>query len=79
MRLIPADKGTHFVVGAVLAAVLLVPLTMPWVAGLCLLAAALREAYGLRRHGHWSWADIAWTMAGAGAVLLGAVAPRGLW
>lgn len=78
MRLIPADKGTHFAVGAALTAALLVPLPLLWAAGLCLVAAVLREAYGLWRRGAWSWADIAWTMGGAGAVLLGAVAPQGV-
>ena len=79
MRLPPADKAAHFIVGAVLTACALVAVPLWGAALVCLAAALAREAYGLRRHGHWSWADIAWTMAGAAAVLLGAVAPRGLW
>jgi hypothetical protein len=71
VRLIPADSGTHFVVGAVFTALGLWLLPAWAVAGACLVAALLREAYGRWRHGRWSWSDVAWTMAGCAVVLLG--------
>ena len=71
MRLIPADKGTHFVVGAASTALGLWLLPAWAVAAACLVAALLREAYGRWRHGRWSWGDVAWTMTGCAVVLLG--------
>ena len=71
MRLVHADRGTHFVVGAVGTALGLWLLPTWAVAGVCLVAALLREAYGRWRHGGWSWADLAWTLAGCAVVLVG--------
>ncbi len=77
-RIIPADKGTHFVAGAGITAVVLLAAPLAVAGGLCALAAVLREWYGLRTTGRWDWADIAWTLAGGAVVLVGAVAPQGL-
>jgi hypothetical protein len=78
MRLIPADKGTHFVAGAAITAAALLAAPPLAAAGLCALAAVLREWYGVRTTGLWDWADIGWTLAGGAVVLVGAVAPQGL-
>jgi hypothetical protein len=78
MKLVEADKGTHFVAGAGITAGALMLLPVTAAGAVCVVAALLREAYGLRRHGRWDWADIAWTVAGGGVVLLGAVAPQAL-
>jgi hypothetical protein len=78
MKLIPADKGTHFVAGAGLTALALMVVPLLPAAAVCMVAAVLRECYGLWRRGRWDWLDIAWTLAGGAAVLLGAVAPQGL-
>lgn len=76
MRLIAADKGTHFVAGAACTALVLMVAPVSGAAFACVVAAVLREWYGWWRHGRWDWLDIAWTLGGGGAVLLGAVAPQ---
>lgn len=78
-RLIPADKGTHYVLLSVLALMLL-PLGWQVAAGACAAVAILREVYGRWRrqcpmtHADWREAglDIAAGMAGAAVVLAAA-------
>lgn len=82
-KLIPADKGTHFVLGA-LCALVLVLLFTPAVAALGALAVAIgREVYGFRARGGLmsrydaieSLEDVAATLAGAGVVLAATLVP----
>lgn len=78
--LIPADKGTHFLLGALLTLAVL-PLGWKLAAAACVLAAIGREVYGWKQRGrtmtHDNWsesvADVAFTLAG-GAVVLAAAA-----
>ena len=79
-RLIPADLGTHYVLGTAIV-LLALPVAGPiWAALACLAAAVGRELYGWRKRGwrpferaDWieSARDIASTLAG-GAVVLAA-------
>lgn len=79
-RLIPADKGTHAVVGAVLTLVVL-PFGWPVAAGACAVAAVGREVYGWRQRGstmtrdNWveSALDAGATLGGGAVVLLAAM------
>lgn len=70
-RLIPADKGTHYVVGSLIT---LLALPAGWEVALtaCFAAAVFREVYGFMTGGEFSFADIAATMLGSLAVLGGA-------
>ena len=70
-KLLPADKLTHYAVGTIITAVLL-PFGVGWAAGICTLAAALREVWGLYRGGEFDPIDLAATLLGC-AVVLGAV------
>ncbi len=79
-RLIPADKGTHAVVGAVLTLAVL-PFGWPLAAGACAVAAVGREVYGWRQRGstvtrdNWveSALDAGATLGGGAVVLLAAM------
>jgi len=66
--LVPQDKANHFVYGA-LAGLLGTLIASP-IVGIAL-AAAVALAREALNETPWSWADIAWTLAG------GAVAPLG--
>ena len=78
-RLIPADKGTHYLVLSLIALGLL-SFGWPVAVGVCLALAILREAYGRWRRARpmtredWREAglDIAFGMAGCAVVLLAA-------
>lgn len=78
-RLIPADTGTHAILGALVTLVLL-PFGWSWAAAGCGAVAIGREVYGWRAR---SWTmtsqdadehtlDIAFTLAGCAAVLASA-------
>lgn len=75
-RLIPADKGTHAILGALLTLILLPFGWIPAAAG-CAVVAVGREVYGRIKRAtpmtrdNWieSAKDIAWTLAGGGVVL----------
>ncbi len=85
-RLIPADKGTHAVLCALVA---LIALPLGWRAavGACVVVAMGREVYGRWRRGHgmtaadWREAglDIAAGLAGGAVVLAAAVIGAGPW
>lgn len=72
MRVIPQDKANHCIGGAwlwIIGATIARKVGMPAAAGgyaLCAAAALCREAYNRAQDGVWSWADIAWTLAGGG-------------
>ena len=77
--LIPADKGTHFVLGA-LATLVALLLGWEWAAAAGVTVAVGREVYGCRKR-HWrmdradakeSAADIVFTLAGCSSVLIAA-------
>lgn len=79
-RLIPQDKATHAILGA-LAALLGLLAGPEWASLACLAAAVGRELYGWRKRGwrpferaDWieSGRDIAFTLAGGTVVLAGA-------
>lgn len=79
-RLIPQDKGTHAIVG-VLVALAALPAGPEWAALACAAAAVGREVYGWRARGWRQFdradyieaaVDIAFTLAGGAAVLLAA-------
>lgn len=80
-RLIPADKGTHLVIGALCALALL--LFSPILAALgCLAAAVGREVYGWDKRGRGKLSradateaalDIGATLAGGAIVLIAAI------
>ena len=80
MRLPPVDKLTHLAAGLIVSLVFL-PLGGEWAAGLCLLAAVLREVYGRIKRGRrmnradWREAagDIGATLAGGAAILAAAL------
>ncbi len=70
MRTIPHDKANHFIVG-VGSGILSLPLPWPYCHVPTVLVAFAREAYNVKQSGNWrswSWADIAWTIAGDIAV-----------
>lgn len=66
--LLPADKLTHYAVGTLITAALL-PFGADWAAGICTLAAALREVWGLYRGGKFDPLDLAATLLGCAVVL----------
>ena len=79
-RLIPDDKGTHYILLALLALVLLRPVGWQWAAGVCAAVAIGREVYGWHARGktmtrdNWreSALDIVAGMAGCAVVLAAA-------
>ena len=71
-RLIPADKGTHFVLGSVLTLLALLLAGPAGAVSACVLAAVGREVYGWWRRGwRMAWADAGESLADIGATLLG--------
>lgn len=78
-RLIPADKGTHAVIGAVLTLSVL-PFGWPLATGACAVAAVGREVYGRWKRAapmtRWEWIesaqDAAATLGGGAVVLIAA-------
>lgn len=81
---IPRDKLLHLAAGAALAAAGLLLDSALLGALLCAAGAFGREAYNHKHGGLFDWADIAYTLAGGGAVLIvwtlitGHLPPQGL-